>query len=551
MFQLITYRMFFAWMLSVVASYFVVGFLGNYYSSFIGILLLALLAQTLIGLLIYRLLGKAERLYASNKGDLLLALALFTVLTVFGAGMLQMANQFPSLFDAKFVLLELDQAFPFIIGCVLVLPLLALAGQTNFRQTRFYQFADGIATGILIASFFFGVYFIFSFIFNQPAFDTDDIFFDTDVWNWRIRLTTDAVQDYYWRSLHPFVLLVIRPVVFFVSLFLKGDRLSAAFLLAPLAGASCVFMAWYFVKKMTGNSLYAVLIAALLGGTAGHLIFGFLLETYIFIAAVAMLTIILLLVDAPLYTLIITGLVSFGITLSNIIQPTIAFVFVRRDIKQWIKYGLIVGALVIPLTLLNNVVYPDSQPYFFDPSSYGTEGRNTFDVNPDRAVAVGRVMFLNSIIAPDPLILKRELPFLKVWIVEVSRKLYPHEANPMRASEYETQFGTTMVVFWLALAALGGFGFLKNIRKQDNRFSYAFIFITLFSFALHQKFGKELFLYATNWTYAIVLFLALGWKEFSSKRWFQIVMLVFIALMLVNNSRLILTMLSTSALHIK
>ena len=121
----------------------------------------------------------------------------------------------------------------------------------------------------------------------------------------------------------------------------------------------------------------------------------------------------------------------------------------------------------------------------------------------------------------------------------------------MRSSEYETQFGTAMVVFWMALAALGGFGFLKNIKKQDNRFAYAFIFITLFSFVLHQKFGKELFLYATNWTYAIVLFLALGWREFMGRRWFQAVMLVFIALMLVNNSRLILTMLSTSALHIR
>ncbi|HMU93534.1 MAG TPA: hypothetical protein PKE43_11035 [Anaerolineales bacterium] len=550
MFQLLNHRMLFAWMLSVITSYFVVGFFGNYYPSFVGVLVLAVIAQTLLGVLIDRLFAKAERLYSSNKGDLFLALALFMVLTVFAAAMLQMANQFPSLFDAKFVLLEQDQTFPFIIAGVLTIPLLALAGQF-MGQSRFSAFVDSIATGVLVASFFFAVYFIFSFIFNQPVFDTDDIFFDSDGWLWRTRFTTDAYEDYYWRSLHPFVLLVIRPLVFLVSLFLKGDRLSAGLLLMPLAGAACVFMAWYFVKKVTGNSLYAVLIAALLGGTTGHLIFGFLIETYIFIAAVAMLSIILLLRDAPLFTLIITGLVSFGITLSNIIQPTIALVFVRRDLKQWIKYGLIVGALAFPLTLLNNVIYPDSQPYFFDPSSYGTEGRNTFEMHPARAVAIGRVMFLNSIVAPDPLILKRELPFLKVWIVEVSRKLYPQEANPMRSSEYETQFGTAMVVFWMALAALGGFGFLKNIKKQDNRFAYAFIFITLFSFVLHQKFGKELFLYATNWTYAIVLFLALGWREFMGRRWFQAVMLVFIALMLVNNSRLILTMLSTSALHIR
>ena len=555
MFQNFNHRMLFAWILSAVASYFVMGFLGNYYASFLGVILLTALVQALICALIYRLLGKAEQLYKSNKSDLVFALILFTVLTVFAAGMLQMASRFPSLFNPKFVFLEQGQTAPFGIGLLLVVPFLLFGmgyvEQNNIRESHLYKFIDGIVAGVLVASFFFAVYFIFSFIFNQPIFDTDDIFFDSDGWLWRTRFATEAYKDYYWRSLHPFVLLVIRPIVFLVSLFLKGDRLSAAFLLMPLAGAACVFMAWYFVRKMTGNSLYAVLIAALLGGTAGHLIFGFLIETYIFIAAVALLTIILLLNDAPLYTLIITALISFGITVSNIIQPSIAFVFARRNIRQWIIYGLVISALVIPLTLLNNVAYPDSQPYFFDPSSYGTEGRNTFDVHPQRAIAVGRVMFLNSIVAPDPLILKRELPFLKVWIVEVSRKFYPHEPNPMIASGYDTTFGTALAFFWIALAALGGLGFLKNIRKQDNRFAYAFIFITLFSFVLHQKFGKELFLYATNWTYAIVLFLALGWKEFSSKRWFQVTLLVFITLLLVNNSRLILTMLSTSALHIK
>jgi hypothetical protein len=551
MFQLLNHRMFFAWILSVTASYFVVGFLGNYHPSFLGILILAFAAQSLTGLLIYLLLGKAEHLYSSSRGDLVLALALFTVLTVFGAGMLEMANQFPSLFDPKFVLLEQDQTLPFIIAGVLVILFLALAGQYNIRQTRFYRFVDEIAAGVLVASFFFAVYFIFASIFNQPVFDVDDIFFDSDGWNWRIRLTTDAYQDYYWRSVHPFVLLILRPVVAFVSLFLKGDRLAAAFLLVALSGALCVFLAWYFVKQVTGNSLYAVLIACLLGGSAAHLVFGSLLETYIFIAAVTMTFIVLLLKDTPLFVFIIGGLVSFGITLSNLIQPTIAFVFVRRDIKQWIKYGLIVAALAIPLTLLNNVVYPNSQPYFFDPSSYGTEGRNTFTPTLGRAFAVARVMFLHSMVAPDPLILKRELPFLKVWIVEVSRKLYPHEIDPMRVSEYDTQFGTALASAWLLLAGLGAFGFLKNIRKQDNRFSYAFIFIILFSFTLHLKFGKELFLYATNWTYAIVLLLALAWKEFADKRWFQVILFVFITLLLVNNSHLIFTMLSTSALHIK
>ena len=102
---------------------------------------------------------------------------------------------------------------------------------------------------------------------------------------------------------------------------------------------------------------------------------------------------------------------------------------------------------------------------------------------------------------------------------------------------------------WLAPA--WWVSFFENLKKEDNRFTFAFILILLFNFLLHLRYGKDLFLYSTNWTYAIILFLGLAWKEVADKRWFQIVLLVFVALLLVNNSRLIFTMLSTSALHIK
>ena len=182
-----------------------------------------------------------------------------------------------------------------------------------------------------------------------------------------MRFTTDAYQDYYWRSVHPFVLLIIRPLVWLASLPLNGDRLHAAFVLVAMTGALCVFLAWYFVKHTTGNSLYALLIASLLGTSAAHLVFGSLIETYIFLAAVMLVFLVLLLKDKPMFVLVLTGLVSFGITVTNFAQTAIAFIFVKRDFRQWLKYGLIVGALVIPLALLNNLVYPNSQPYFFIP----------------------------------------------------------------------------------------------------------------------------------------------------------------------------------------
>jgi hypothetical protein len=539
-------RMFLAWIFSVACTFFVLGFLGNFYSTFFEIILLTLLMQSLVGLLTYRLLGKAKELRTSQPADLILALALFLVLMAFAWTMFGMANQFPHLFDAGYYILKRGQWIPFISGSFFAFFCLAwglkYVKQRFVQHTAAYDFMNEIVTGLLVAGLFFIVYLMLASIFNRPIFDVDDIFFDSDGLLWRTRFVTDSYRDYYWRSVHPFVLLIIRPLITLFAFLLKGDRLAAAFVLVAFTGALCVFLAWYFVKHTVGNSLYALLTASLLGASAAHLAFGSLIETYIFLAAVALVFLVLLLKEKPLSALIIAGTLSFGITLTNFVQTAIAFILVKRDIKQWIKYGLIVGALVIPLALLNNFIYPNSQPYFFIPSSLTAEADNTFAPSVARGEAILRVMFLHSIVAPDPLILKEEIPFLKVWIFK---------ADPMRLSEYDTLFGKTLAFVWLGLFLLGGFLFLKNLKREDNRFTLAFILILFFNFALHLRYGKDLFLYSTNWTYAIILFPSLAWKEFANKRWFQIVLLVFLALLLANNSRLIFTMLSTSALHIK
>ena len=370
MLRFFNFRMLIAWLLSITVTFFAIGFLGNFYSSFFTILLLTFFAQSLAGLLIYRLLGKAESLRSSQPLAFAIALALFLALTLFVVGMFRMAMQFPSLFDAKYFILQNGQLIPFTIGSALVLPCLAWARrfvqQGNIKQTPTYLFVNEILTGALVAGFFFSVYLVFVSVFNRPAFDTDDIFFDSDGLLWRWRFVTEHTRDYYWRPMHPFVLLIIRPLVAFLSFFLKGDRLAAAFVLVALTGALCVFLVWYFVKHTVGDSLYALLIASLFGASTGQLVFSSLIETYVFLAAIALIFLVLLLKDKPLIVLVIAGLITIGITITNFAQTVIAHLLIKREIKQWIIYGLIIAALVVPLNLLNNVVYPNSQPYFFD-----------------------------------------------------------------------------------------------------------------------------------------------------------------------------------------
>jgi hypothetical protein len=544
--KLFNLRLVFAWILVIPSSFLITGFLSNFYPSFFELALSAFLCQLALAVFADYLLGRVKRLAQEQPGDFVLALTLFLGLSVFTVAAFRMAVQFPSLFDAGYFLLEKNQFTPFTLGAVIAFPFPAIgvrmAKQKRIGQTIFFRRVEENLPGLLIATFFFLVYIINASIFNRPVFDVDDIFFDSDGLLWRLRFTTGNWHDYYWRSVHPFVLLLLRPPIAFIGALLRGDRLSAAFILIALSGALCVWLAWYFVRKTVGNSIYALLAASLLGASAAHLVFGSLIETYIFLAAVILLFFVLLLDQRPFPALVLTGLTALGITITNVAQTVIALFMVRRDFRQLVKFVLIVGFLSVPLTLLNNLVYPDANPFFFVPSSLKAEADNTFAPSADRLLAITRVMFFHSVVAPDPLILKEEIPFLKVWMFK---------AEPLRVSGYDTPLGTFTAFFWMALMGVGGLLFLKNLKKRDNHFSLAFLLTILFNAVLHLRYGKEVFLYSANWTYALVLFLALSWKELSDKRWFQLILLLFLALELINNARLIFTMLDTSAMHIK
>lgn len=542
-------RLILAWMLGIIPSYFMLGFLDRYYTSFIGFGLAAFLFHIPAALFVYYLFGRLRRDFQTRPFETGIAIALFAALSLFGWSLLDGANQFPRLFEARTFLIQENRLLPFAVGVILSFAASAwmmTAFGKRIRKSRLAQFLDANLGGLLLGLIFFSIYFLIAYIINQPVFNSDDIFFDADSRLWRWRFATENYRDYYWRPVHPFALIVIRPLVGLISILFKGDTLVAAFALVAGTGALCVFLVWHFMKRAVGSSTYALLIASMLGASSAHLVFGSLIETYIFLAAVALIFIVLLLENKPLHALVITGLVAFGITISNFGQTVIAHLMVRRSIRQLIVYGLIVAALVVPLTLLNNFVYPDSQPYFFDPSTYEGEGHNSFPPTLQRAHFLGRVMFLHGMVAPQPLIYEEEIPFLKVWMFRAAIK-----KEPMRLARYETWFDTSLAYAWLGLLLLGGMMFLKNLRRDDNRFSLTFILTILFNFALHMQYGKDVFLYSVNWTYAVLLFLGLAWRDFAGKRWFQILLLIFIALLLANNLQLILTMLSASALRIK
>ena len=537
-----------AWLLGIPLSYFILGFLGNFYASGFEFIPVSIVVHSIITLVGAYLLTKLQNMYRSTPTDAVIYTILAFVLAAFLAILVNMALRFPNVFDKSIYQINSDLLVYFFIGLAAALPaalwVSSFAEKKDLKNSRLFLFIDNHLGGLLLAAFFFAVYLLIASIFNQPLFNYDDLFFDTDAKLWRTRFATESYRDYFERPVHPLVLLVVRPFVWVISLLLKGDTLYSTFVLVALTGALSVFLVWYFVKETTHNSPYAILIGALFGGSTSQLIFGSIIETYVFLGAAALIFIVLLLKDKPMYMLILTGIAAFGITISNFAQPVFAHILVKRNIKQWIIFGAIVSVSVFPLSLLNNYIYPDASPYFWDFNALGWEEKNVFPPNIQRANYLGRIMVMNSFVAPEPLLLKEYPPILKIWMFRASIR-----KAPMQIAQYYGWYESLVAYLWLGFVALGGVLFLKNLRKQDLRFPSTFIVTVLFYFALHLQYGKDVFLYTANWTYAILLFLALAWQELSGKRWFQFSLLGFVGLMLINNTRLILFMLTVAFLH--
>lgn len=536
-----------AWFLGIPFSYFAVAYFENFYPNPVQVALWAILFHSLINLFGYYLLGRIMREFRTDPFQSWIVAILFAALLAFVPALYNMAIPFTNLFDVTAFHLPPEVRVSFVNALIpaffIAMLLLNVGKQKKWNESKFYRFVDENLGGLALAFVLFCAYLLYASIFNRPSFNEDDIFFDTDSRLYRWRYATENFRDYYWRPAHPFILIIIRPLVGIITLLFRGDALFAAFTLNALTAALCVFLIWCFVKHSAGNSLYALLIADLFGASSTQLVFGSVIESYIYLSAVALIFLVLLLKDAPLWAQVIAGLAAFGITISNIAQTFIAHLFVRRNLRQIIVYGLVIALMAVPLSLLHNYIYPNAQPYFWELSDLSEgEDKNQFPVTLQRTEYLVRVMALHSFVAPEPLAIYDGWPFPRVWMFRASIK-----KEPMRISQYETPLGNSLAFSWAGLLLLGGLLFLKNIRKQGNSYSLAFIVTVLFYFSLHLTYGKDVFLYSVNWTYAIVLFLALAWRELADKRWFQILLLVFSVLLLVNNAGLLKSMMEITS----
>ncbi len=224
----------------------------------------------------------------------------------------------------------------------------------SFRKTKLFDFISNNLPGLYAGGMFFLINLIIARAINHPALSVNSVLFESDAGPWMTILGSPA-GDVINRSVHPLVLITVRPLIRFVGIFMGDQWHLAPMLLSAAMSGLCVFMAWMFVKRATDAKTYSFIFAILLGSTATQLLFGSLTENYIFGTASLIFFFLLIQADEKRFSVLVpAGLLLFGITITNFAQGVIGLFFNKFGFRRLIRYCVIILASAIALTVLTS-----------------------------------------------------------------------------------------------------------------------------------------------------------------------------------------------------
>jgi hypothetical protein len=536
-----------------IIAYFAVNFLALFHSSPFSFVLLSLLFSVLFQLSAVFLAGEVVEVLRLKWRTEMVGLFVLLLAGAMAVVVMGLCWQFPGLYDRRLIFTSGMDVLTFAgLALLSAIGILILAGQGKlklFNQDRLPGWIRNNLAGIFLASFFFATYLSLAETINFSGFRTLDQYFDADISAWLARLQAASRLDIVdvVRAVHPAVLLFLRPSVWFVSLFLKGDRLHATFIVHAWTAALCVFLMWRIVKRASSNTSYALVIAFLLGASASHLLLGSMLETYIY-SALALLFFVSILQNDPisLKSTVLTGILVFGITITNLVQTGILYFVKQPRLKVIFLYGLLVVGIVFALNQVQAWVYPAART--LTPANLGREQRYRFDLANDSWRLTGRVslmtraVMLYGVVAPTPFVLMEELgmnvPNFRTFKITVGEF---HVAGYSGLAAITAKTWMLILVVAFVLFLFGWFGKPKPI------FALGLLVCIGFNFAMHVLYGDDPLLYSPDWVYALVLFMALSFKQFSGRKWLQIPLALFLVLVMVNNLGLVRQIMEVSA----
>jgi hypothetical protein len=460
----------------------------------------------------------------------------------------ELAMTFPNLLLIEKFGLAPAQQSSYVAAC-----LLALAGM-SFTMSRVFSSAPGNRLhkffqtnlpGFLIATLFFVVYFVLANTFNREDFNTNNVFFAADTNQWRLRLTSAEGAGMEMRAVHPLGFLLLRPIINLLSISAGTTLFHATVLIIATLSAIGIFLVWAILRDVSHNENFALLFAALLGVSTASLVFNSLIETYAFSGFLLILFFYLLRRNASFPLLAATGIAIFGITISNFAQSMIGFFSLKPRVLRVVLFSASVLSVSAALNLAAQRIYPHNA-LFFNPSDFEVERQHyqigsTLEATATRGKIVANDVFRFSVVAPKPFQLTNNRDegggkFPKFYFM-----LGPRSSEYFGLGQFAAWLWTGGLIFSLATIA-------QSLRKEGiteaNRLGLAFGACVAFNFGIHFFYGFEPFLYSADWTWALLLFTAVGARDYAEAKWLQATILLLLALLSLNNLSFIYLLMS-------
>lgn len=539
-----------------VVAYFITSILSSFHPKLYEFLLISVISLLVSQIIAIALLEDKFKDFINYLYDNWGVLLILTIAALLAVSVMTISSQYPGLFHQEILFMETGRLVIFVGLVIIICTCYVLFSKTSLaiekiKSKYLFAWVKENLPGLFLAMSFFLVYLTFAETINFPTFRTLDLYFDFDISTWLTRLTEPSVQDIPGiRPVHPAILLFLRPLIWFLSLFLNGDRLHALFLLHALTGALCVLMIWLIVKHITKQKVFALLIAFLLGASASHLILSSMLETYIYSAfGLILFAFLMHSGKTSLQFTLPVGIVVTGITISNFVQTCILYFAGHPRFRLFIRYVLLTVLSILALNYLHNYIFPTAR-LLIAPSSMDRELGyiHQLDMNSwrsrGRVSLVARAITLYGIVAPTPFILDEELggkgiPHFRTFKITIGEF---HVAGYNGLADITAKFWLVLLIIAFILYIMDFF----NSRKS-SMLATGMLFCLGFNFILHTFYGDDPLLYSPDWVFALVLFIAHSFKRFADRIWIHFTLLAFLILMIIVNLGLIVKIIQVSA----
>ena len=296
---------------------------------------------------------------------------------------------------------------------------IVLKGQVKEWKERFFikEKQKKIAFGLFLAFFTFylilGIY--FSYLYEAKL----DFIFGSDPTR-VIGDMTNVFGNHYRVRVHPLYVLILQPITLILGGLTVNNLLAALIIISSVTSLSVVFL-YKIASMFIKSEKIKLLISAMFGFSFSEIFFTTIIESFPFAAFFLILLWFLVIKifknqEVPknyLFFLILLGIASFGITITNFITYLIAlftlWIGKKIKLKQIMGVVLAIALSVICLSYIQNYTWHNT-PTIFQKTNYQAEQKYVnFNFSLTKFKNIIKTDFIQSLFASDVYVNKNKI----------------------------------------------------------------------------------------------------------------------------------------------